>query len=148
MKKNLHLFVSMLIIGIISSYNLIAQTTINTTIGSTGYNGTNSNGGNSFISFVITNNSPSDIVLQSVGNWTNNTDNSATYSLYQSSVSLVGAPPTAYPATGWNLLQSGLPSITSTALSVNNVLTNINFIIPVGAVHRFVLRTKIGRAHV
>ncbi len=41
----------------ISAFGLLAQTTLNTTLGSTGYTGANSSGTGGFITFVVENTS-------------------------------------------------------------------------------------------
>lgn len=118
-----------------------AQTTITTTIGSTGYTGTNSSGTGSAITFVIDNTSAAPIFLTDVGDWTSSTDNGSVYTLYYSATSLSGAPATAFPAAGWTQVASNTVTIPSAALSVNNVITGMNFLIPAGVQYRFALFT-------
>ena len=118
-----------------------AQITINTTVGSTGYTGNNSSGTNTFITFVVENNTGADILMLEVGNWTTTSHNGTTSTLYYSTTSLSG-PITgnAVPAPGWTNVASGLVSgITTTG--VNTVLSNINLLIPNGATWRFALHT-------
>ncbi len=130
-------FLVMLLFGF---FSLKAQITLNTTVGSTGYDGTNNNGTNSFISFVISNGNNYPVVLNSVANWTNNTDNNTTSTLWYSSSSLSGGVTLGAPV--WTTITSSLVSgITNTALSVNPVLTNINFVIPPNTTYRFALAT-------
>src|SRR5690554_8086113 len=70
-----------------------AQITLNTTVGSTGYTGTNSLS-NSTITFVIDNSANTDpMLLDEVGQWTSSTQSGNTATLWYSSTSLSGAPP-------------------------------------------------------
>ena len=117
-----------------------AQITLNTTIASTGYTGTNSSGTGSFITFVITNTNSYPVNLNSVGNWTDITDNNTTSTLWYSTTSLSGPVTLAGPT--WITIQSSLVSgITSAALSVNTVISNIAFVIPANTTYRFALFT-------
>lgn len=83
-------FLAVLMMGFVA---LNAQTTLNTTVGSTGYTGSNSAGTGLAITFVIENTTSSPILLTEVGDWTSTADNNATFTLYYSSTSLSGAPP-------------------------------------------------------
>jgi hypothetical protein len=117
-----------------------AQIILNTTIASTGYTGTNSSGTGSFITFVITNTNSYPVNLNSVGNWTDITDNNTTSTLWYSTTSLSGHVTLAGPT--WITIQSSLVSgITSAALSVNTVISNISFVIPANTTYRFALFT-------
>lgn len=135
-------YIVVALIGIFVSGHAFAQITLNTTIASTGYTGTNSSGTNSAITFVIENTTASPILLMDVGDWTVSSDNGAVYTLYYSSTSLSGVPATSFPATGWTAITSStLSGITAPSLSVNNVLTGINFMIPGNTMYRFALFT-------
>src|SRR5690606_28957153 len=115
-----------------------AQITLNTTVGSTGYTGSNSLI-NNYITFVIDNSANTDpMLLDEVGQWTSSTQSGNTATLWYSSVSLSGAPPTTLSAPDWIMVASGtVPAITTTG--VNTVLSGLNLLIPAGAVYRFAL---------
>lgn len=115
--------------------------TINTTVGSTGYNGGNNSGAGSFITFVIENNSGGAILLTDVGNYTTTSHNGTTSTLYYSATSLSG-PITgnALPAAGWTVV--GTATVSGiVATGVNPVITGMSFIIPAGTTYRFALHT-------
>ncbi|RYD56201.1 MAG: hypothetical protein EOP56_12775 [Sphingobacteriales bacterium] len=67
----------------------IAQT-INTTVSSTGYTGTNNSGTGSWSTFTIENGSGAPINITSIGGWSNSSQNGATYTLWYSTSSLSG----------------------------------------------------------
>ena len=139
--KKISLKLMSMAMALVSVLSLNAQITLNTTVGSTGYTGTNSSGSNSFITFVIDNTTGGSILLQDVANWTTTTDNGATYTLWYSATNLSG-PVGTLAGPAWTTVASNTVSgITNTALSVNNVITNMNFLIPAGAVYRFTLFT-------
>lgn len=139
--KKISLKLMSLAMVLISVLSLNAQITLNTTVGSTGYTGTNSSGSNSFITFVIDNTTGGSILLQDVANWTSTVDNGATYTLWYSTTNLSG-PVGTLAGPAWTTVASNTVSgITNTALSVNNVITNMNFLIPAGVVYRFTLHT-------
>jgi PKD repeat protein len=125
---------------------VMAQVTLNTTVGSTGYNGTNNSGTNSFITFVIENFSTSTITLDKVANWTSTTDNGLNYTLYYSTSSLSGPVTTdinGFPSTGWFIAAGPqtVSGIVTPSLSVNTVMNAVNFPIITGATYRFALFT-------
>lgn len=138
MKQKLLIF--LLLMGAIS-YSTSAQTTLNTTVGSTGYTGTNSAGNGFAITFDIENTSSSPILLTDVGDWTSSTDDGKTFTLYYSSTSLSGTPPTTYPAAGWTQVATNTVSSLPSTLSVNNVISSMTFMIPGGTTYRFALHT-------
>jgi hypothetical protein len=140
MKKVSLKIVSMAVV-LISVLSLNAQITLNTTIGSTGYNGTNSNGSNSFITFVIDNTTGSSILLQDVANWTSSADNGVTYTLWYSTTSLSGATGTLTGPAWTTVASNTVAGLSSATLGVNNVITGMNFLIPAGVVYRFALHT-------
>ncbi|WP_276133545.1 T9SS type A sorting domain-containing protein [Polluticoccus soli] len=134
--RNLYLF---LLAALSCSLNTIAQTTINTTVGSSGYTGTNSSGTNSFVTFVVENNSGGGIILTAVGNWTTTSHNNTTSTLWYSSTSLSGSPGTLGTPTWTQVASNVVSGITSTG--VNPVITGMSFLIPNNAVYRFALNT-------
>jgi hypothetical protein len=105
-----------------------AQITLNTTVGSTGYTGSN-NLTNNYITFVIDNSSnPDPMMLTDVGQWTNSSQSGNTATLWYSSVSLSGAPPTTLSAPDWIMVASGtVPAITTTG--VNTVFTHVWYLL-------------------
>ncbi|MES2778895.1 MAG: hypothetical protein V4651_03260, partial [Bacteroidota bacterium] len=130
MKKILHIVCLVMI-----SFNFAeAQVTLNTTIGSTGYTGTNSSGAGSFITFAIQNNSSANILLTDVGNWST-AATSNTYTLYYSSTSLGGT--VSLTAPDWTQIATGTATVVASV--VNPVLSGINFVIPIGVTYRFAL---------
>lgn len=144
MKKKSLLFQRLLLLVCLtfSIASTNAQTTLNTTVGSTGYTGTNSAGNGYGITFVIENTTGSPILLTDVGDWTSTADNGKTFSLYYSSTSLSGTPATTFPASGWTLVDSNTVSgLSSSTLAVNNVITGMTFLIPGGVTYRFSLVT-------
>ncbi len=124
----------------------VAQTTLNTTVGSTGFTGTNScgsgSGGSCYITFAIENSSAAGILLTDVGQWTSTANNANTVDLYYSATSLSGSPGGAFntttPPAGWSVVASGtIAGITTT--QVNTVLSNMSFLIPAGTTYRFAI---------
>ena len=118
-----------------------AQTTINTTVGSTNYLGNNNSGAGSFITFLLENNTTGGILITDVGNWTTTAHNGTTSTLYFSATSLSG-PITgnALPAAGWTQVASGtVAGVTTTG--VNPVITGMSVLMPAGAIWRFALNT-------
>ena len=117
----------------------VAQLTINTTIGTTGYTNSNSSGSGSFVTFVVENNSGGAIILTDVGRYTATTYNGTNHEIWYSSTSLSGAVTLAAPA--WTMIsQQTVAGITTTG--VNNVNTGINFYMPQGAIYRFAAYTS------
>lgn len=130
-------FRKLLLTGVLclSAWHLSAQNTLNTTIGSTGYTGTNSSGTNSWITFVIENLSGSDIILTDVGRFTNTTHNGTTSQIWYSTTSLSG-PVGSLTSPAWTMISSQTVS-GITATTVNPINTGMNFTIPNGATWRF-----------
>jgi hypothetical protein len=124
-----------------SAFGLLGQTTLNTTVGSTLYTGTNTNGSNSFITFAVANNSATPIYLTDVGNWTSSVDNGVTYTLWYSASSLSGTPGTIGPTTWSTVATNTISGIASSTLAVNPVFSGLTFLIPAGTTYRFALHT-------
>jgi hypothetical protein len=151
MKKQLHLKkkgwlsgTTLLAFMFIGLKTIFAQSvTFNTTVGTTGYTGTNSAGAGAtaYITFVIQNNSGAPIKLTNVGNYVISGD--GPHTLYYSTTSLSGAVDLTLTSTWLNAggTNSTIPSATA---SVQEVLNNINFIIPAGATYRFALQKASG----
>jgi len=141
MKRRLQLIAGLMLVSLMS---LMAQTTLNSTVGSTGYTGSNGcgtgTGGACYITFVVENSSGAPILLTNVGQWTSTANNGNTIDLYYSATSLGGAPGgsfnTTTPPTGWSVAASGTIS-GITATQVNTVLSNMTFTIPAGTTYRF-----------
>ncbi len=114
----------------------MAQTTLNTTVGSTGYTGTNGAGANFAITFVIENNSGGPILLTDVMNWYNS-GNAGAVSLYYSTTSLTGAPTYPLSSPTWTLIGSGTENATVTGLTPISWSPSLNFTIPTGTQYRF-----------
>ena len=124
-----------------SSVKLTAQvSTINTTVGSTGYVGTNNDGANSFITFTVQNNSGIDIEIIEVARWSDAAYNGSTNTLWASSGSLSG-PPGALANPTWSNVAQGIPTGLTGGLQVNPVITGMSFTIPQGQTWRFALHT-------
>ena len=113
------------------------QTTINTTVGSTGFDGGNSLS-NNYVTFVIDNTSSTNVLLTDIGQWSTTSQNGATYTLYYSSTSLSGAPPTTLAAPDWNVVATNSAS-GITATGVNTVISGMSFLIPANTTYRFAL---------
>ena len=139
MKSILYLLTGFMLsvaLGITSGYG--QSTTINTTIGSTGYNGSNSSGTNGFITFVVENNSGIAIKITEVGNWATTGHNNTTSTLWYSATSLSG--PVTLSAPAWTSVGSNLVNGVS-ATGVFPVLPGLNFQIPDGAIYRIAVHT-------
>lgn len=131
-----------LLIALLCSFSIVnAQTTLNTTVSSTGYTGTNNSGTNGFITFVIYNNSGAPIFLTDVGNWTDNSYNNTTSTLWYSSTNLSGTVGTLGAPDWTKVADNTVSGITATSLSVNNVITGMTFLIPDNTTYRFALHT-------
>lgn len=115
-------------------------TTINTQLMATsGYNNVTSagSGGTAYITFVLYNNSGSDIKLKEVGRYVQTTNNNQPSTIYYSATSLSGSPGTL--PNGWTQIHTA--TVTGiTASGIAKVNDNINFIIPSGATYRFALQ--------
>ncbi|HRP89176.1 MAG TPA: GEVED domain-containing protein [Edaphocola sp.] len=128
---------------LVAGNSVYAQTTLNTTVGSTGYTGTNSSGTGYGITFAIQNTTSSPILLTDVGDWTQSSDNGNLYSLYYSTSPLSGSPPSSFPAAGWTLVDTNtVNNISATSLSVNTVMDNMTFLIPGNTTYHFSLVTS------
>src|SRR6185503_643935 len=112
------------------------QTTINTTVGSTGYTATNGVTGNSMITFVIENNSGGAILLTQVGNYFQTASNNATVTLWYTSSSLSGTPNVVTPT--WTSITSNTISVP--ADGIVNCFTALSFTIPNATQYRFALQ--------
>ena len=136
-----HFYLFILVLALYAP-KISAQTTINTTVGSSNYTGGTNSGTGAWMTFAIINNSGGPIILNTVSNWTTTAHNGTTSALYYSTTSLSGLPSstTTLATPPWNLIKSGTVS-GITATGVNTVLTNVNFIIPNGATWRFALTT-------
>ena len=141
-------FLTLFLCCIASTFSSVfAQTTINTTVGSSGYTGTNSGGTGQPITFIISNTSPVAVLLTDVGDWTSSTDNGKTFTLYYSTSSLSGTPGTLTTPT-WNQIASNTVSgIGSSTLAVNTVISGMNFLIPANTMYRFALHTTGSRRY-
>lgn len=129
-------FIAMVSFGITPGYG--QSTTINTTVGSTGYNGNNSSGVNGFITFVVENNSGIAIKITEVGNWATTGHNSTTSTLWYSATSLSG--PVTLSSPIWTSVGSNVVNGV-TASGVFPVLPGLNFQIPDGAIYRLAVHT-------
>jgi parallel beta-helix repeat protein len=133
----------MLCMMTISSVTFAQAITFNTTTGTTGYTGGNSagTGTTAYITFAIQNNSGAPIKLTKVGNYVITGD--GPHTLYYSSTSLSGAVDLTLTSVWLNAggTNSTIPSSTA---SVQEVLNNINFIIPNGVTYRFALQKAAG----
>lgn len=118
-----------------------AQTTLNTTVSSSGYTGTNNSGTNGYITFVITNNSGGPIFLTDVGNWTNSSYNNTVSTLWYSSTNLSGTVGTLGAPAWTKVADNTVSGITTGTLSVNNVISGMTFTIPDNTTYRFALHT-------
>ena len=124
-----HFYLFILVLALYAP-KISAQTTINTTVGSSNYTGGTNSGTGAWMTFAIINNSGGPIILNTVSNWTTTAHNGTTSALYYSTTSLSGLPSstTTLATPPWNLIKSGTVS-GITATGVNTVLTNVNFII-------------------
>ncbi len=130
----------LLLTGLLAANGVIAQTTINTTVGSTGYTGSNSAGANYAITFVIQNTSGGPINLTDVSDyWVSGS--SGAVSLYYSSTSLTGAPTYPLSTPDWTLVNTGTETATTSGLQTISWTTPLSFTIPAGAQYRFAVYT-------
>lgn len=115
------------------------SSTINTTVGSTGYTGSNNSGANGYITFVVANNNGFPVKLTEVGNWVTTSHNNTTSTLWYSSSSLSGATGTL---TGPTWQQAGTGTVTGvTGTGVSPVISGMTFQIPANTTYRFALHT-------
>ncbi len=130
---------SICMLGMFSSQGFAQSTTINTTVGSTGYNGNNSSGTNGFITFVLENNSGVEMKITAAGSWATTGHNGTTSTIWYSPTSLSG--PVTLSAPVWTSVTSNVVAGV-TAPGVYPVLPNItNFTIPNGAIYRVAIHT-------
>lgn len=119
--------------------SVFAQETLNSTVGSTGYTGTNSSGNGFAITFVIANNSGQDILITEMGRWGSTSHNGTTSDLWYSTSSLSGTYGTLAGPT-WTLAHTQTVSgVTTTGVNAFN--TNIGLIMPAGETWRFAAYT-------
>jgi hypothetical protein len=129
------LFVSLLFV-----FTSHAQTTINTTVGSTGYTDNNGVTGNSCITFVIENTSGQDILLNQVSNFFLPASNGTNVALWYSTTSLAGAATVTTPT--WTQIATGGP-ISVPASGIYDLFSGLSFTIPNGAQYRFAIQSSI-----
>jgi hypothetical protein len=135
--KHVNFLIALLVCALGSSQ---AQTTINTTVGSSGYNGSTSTSSNSFVTFVVANNSGGGIVLTDVGSYSSSSFNGVTATLWYSATSLSGSVGTLGSPNWTQVSSATISGITTTG--VNPFITGMNFIIPNGATYRFALHVN------
>jgi len=117
---------------------LQAQTTI-TTLPNPPYNGGNSLGGPSNITFVLNNTNPFPVNLTEIGNWCTTTENGSIWQLYFTATALSGTS-TDVTAAPWTLVAtSGATTVAATGITSLN-FTGLSFTIPAGTQYRFALR--------
>jgi hypothetical protein len=126
-----------ILVAFFTAAGINAQTTINTTVGSTGYTGSTSTSSNSFVTFVVANNSGGGILLTDVGSYSTTSFNGITATLWYSSTSLSGTVGTLGNPTWTQVGQQVISGITSTG--VNPFITGMSFLIPNGSTYRFAL---------
>lgn len=130
----------------VASTSLLAQTTITTETGTTGYTATNGVAGNSCITFVVNNTNTSGIILDEVADYKNATNPGAStnFTLWYSSANMSGADTIASPK--WTQIIT-----TSSPLNLitgyNTIFTNLNFFIPANTQYRFALQSDNGIAY-
>lgn len=120
--------------------SVFAQETLNTTVGSTGYTGTNSSGNGYAITFVIANNSGQDILITEMGRWGSTSHNGTTSELWYSTSSLSGTYGTLAGPT-WTLAHTQTVSGVTTSAGIAPFNTNIGLIMPAGETWRFAAYT-------
>lgn len=117
---------------------LQAQTTI-TTLPNPPYNGGNSLGGPSNITFVLNNTNPFPVNLTEIGNWCTTTENGSIWQLYFTATALSGTS-TDVTAAPWTLVAtSGATTVAATGITSLN-FTGLSFTIPAATQYRFALR--------
>lgn len=105
----------------------------------TTYTGNTTTSSNSFISFVVENNSGSGVLLTDIGNYSTTTYNGKTVTLWYSSTSLSGPVTLATPT--WNIVASNTVSGITTS-QINPLITGMSFLVPAGATYRFALHVS------
>src|SRR5215217_2004920 len=110
---------------------LATAQTINTTVGSTGYNGTNNAGAGAAVTFVIENTSGVGILLTDVRNYYG-AGNAGTTELYYSTTSLSGGYGTLV-APDWTLIASGTQTAPTAGIQPITWTGGLSFLIPNGA---------------
>ncbi len=118
--------------------NVHAQTTI-TTLPNPPYNGGNSAGTPSQITFVIENSNSGGIFLTGISNWCLAADNNSIWELYYTASALSG-PSTNVTIAPWTLVAtSQLTSVVGTGITPIN-FAGLSFFIPGNTQYRFALR--------
>ena len=122
---------------------IIAQTTISTATGTTGYTGTNGVLGASCITFNVNNTNAYAITLDAVETYKSATypGATATFSLWYSSVSLSGAD--TIKAPNWTQIITNTAPTTLT-VGYNTIFTSLGFNIPAGTEYRFAIQSDNG----
>ena len=121
-----------------SAFKLNAQTTI-TTLPNPPYNGGNSLGGPSNVSFVVENTNPFPVNLTAISNWCTATENNSLWQLYYSASSLSGGSSDVTIAP-WTLIANSLATpVAATGITPIN-FPGLSFTIPGSTQYRFVLR--------
>jgi hypothetical protein len=116
---------------------LFGQTTINTTVGSTGYTGTNGAGAGFAITFVISNQTSAGILLTDVANYWASGESGAV-ELWYSSTSLSGSYGTLATPT-WTLAASGSENCTVSGVTPITWTGGLSLLIPANTTYRFAL---------
>ncbi len=135
--KKIYLFISLSLMVLFQQY---AQgQTINTTVGSTNYTGSNGVGSNYAITFAIENNSGGGILLTGVSNWYTTGENGAVQ-LWYSATSLSGTYGTLAGPT-WTQVGTGTETCTATGVTPIVFTPALSFLIPNGTTYRFALNS-------
>lgn len=137
---------------IITSNNLLAQTTKITTAAPncTGYDGNNYLGQDATITFVISNNKNSDILLTEIETFKSTAGpsfpaNPAKFNLWYTATSLSGSPIVSSPV--WIKLTPETPASINLVPGYNTIFTGLDFIIPANTTYRFALESLTGIAY-
>ena len=118
---------------------LNAQTTTLTTLPNPPYNGTNSLGGPSQVTFVLNNTNPFPVNLRGVSNWCTTAENGSTWQLYFSATALTGTS-TDVTVAPWTLVATSTATpVAATGITPLNFAA-LSFTIPAGTQYRFALR--------
>jgi len=129
---------SIVVFLVFSIASLKAQTTI-TTLPNPPYNGGNSLGSPSNISFVVQNNNGFPINITAISNWCTTADNTSIWQLYVNPTTLSGAE-TDVTAAPWQLIATSLATpVAATGITPLN-FQGLSYTMPAGAEYRFVLR--------
>lgn len=123
---------------LLAAHAVNGQTTI-TTLPNPPYNGGNSLGGPSNISFAVNNTNPFGINITSISNWCNTTENGSVWQLYYSATSLTGTVTDVTVAPFTQVAVSQPTTVAANGITVLN-FPGLNFTVPAGTQYRFVLR--------